>query len=411
MIGAGSRKRGARTPYGKEELKLVHQALRSQRLFRWSGKMVSNFEKEFAQAYGVPYAVASTSGTSAIHVALGALNLNPGDEIITTPITDIGTIIPILAQNAIPVFADIDDRSYNISPVSIEQHITERTKAVIVVHVFGNPCDMDAIMSICRQYNLPVVEDCSQAHVTEYRGNYVGTMGDFGCYSFQESKHLTTGDGGMTITRNSSYYERMQIFADKGFDRNANDDRLTHRFHAPNYRMTELTAAVGLAQLDKVVAVVKRRNQLGSMLTKQLSEVGGVRPAPVTPGGSHAYWSYPLYLEEIDVSVFLKEMEAASVPAAAHMTTPVYFTAESLRSKSTYGSSKCPFTCVNSIYEYDSGLCPKAEGLSKHLVNLWLNENWNEKDVQRTVEAVKRCVKKLTNNGARTPVKHVSMDK
>ena len=382
MLMAGANTKGlVRAPYGREELKLVHQALRSQRLFRWNGKMVAQFEEEFANAYGVPYAVASTSGTSAIHVALGALDIKQGDEIITTPITDMGTIVPILAQGAVPVFADIDD-SYTISPTSIEQRISERTKAIIVVHVFGNPCDMDSIMSIAKRHNLTVVEDCAQIPMTNYKGKFVGTIGEMGCFSFQGSKHLTTGDGGMTITRDSAYGERMRLFADKGFDRNSKD-QIVYRFQAPNYRMNELTAAVGLAQLGKVAAVVKRRNQVGTMLTELLSDVKGVRPAPVTRGGSHAYWAYPLYLEETDVNDFIDKMKAANIPAGAHMTVPVYFKAASLQANDTSAIAS---------RTHDGGRCPQAESLFKHLVIVWVNENWNKEYIQQVVNTIKSSI-------------------
>ena len=134
----------------------------------------------------MPYAVASTSGTAAIHVALGALDLNPGAEVITTPITDLGTIIPIIQQNAIPVFGDVD-ASFNLDPIDLERKITPRTKAIIAVHLFGNPCDMDALIAVARRHRLALIEDCSQAHFAEYRGRLVGTLGDFGCFSFQQS--------------------------------------------------------------------------------------------------------------------------------------------------------------------------------------------------------------------------------
>jgi dTDP-4-amino-4,6-dideoxygalactose transaminase len=373
---------------------LVHRALRSQRLFRWNGAMATEFEERFARAYGVSHAVASTSGTSAIHVALGAMDLNPGEEVITTPITDMGTVIPILCQNAIPIFADINE-TYNISPASIEQRITPRTKAVIVVHIFGNPCDMQAIMAIGKQHKLVVVEDCSQAHMTEYQGRFAGTIGDFGCYSFQESKHMTTGDGGMTITNSQAYYERMKLFADKGCDNRAVNG-LTHKLHAPNYRMTELTAAVGLAQLGKVAKIVERRNFIGSLLTARLSDVDAVTPPPVTPGGRHAYWSYPIYFKNGNASTIVGQLQAEGIPASTHMTKPLYFTAESLRSMTTYGSSQCPFSCVDAKYSYGAGLCPNAESLSGHLVNLWINENWSEKDIDRTAKSIRRIVAQPT---------------
>src|ERR1700694_1854337 len=157
-----------RAPFGAEELRLVYDALRSQNLFYQGGTMVNSFEREFAEAYGVPYATASTSGTAAIHVALGALDLNPGDEVITAPITDAGNIIPILYQNAIPVFADID-HTYNMDPADVLRKISPRTRAIIVVHLFGNPCNMDAMVDIAKRHKIPLIEDCAQAHMAEYK--------------------------------------------------------------------------------------------------------------------------------------------------------------------------------------------------------------------------------------------------
>jgi dTDP-4-amino-4,6-dideoxygalactose transaminase len=351
--------------------------------------MTANFEIQFSHAYQVAYAVASNSGTSSIHTALGVLEINPGDEIITTPITDMGTVIPILSQNAIPVFADIND-NYTIDPKSIKQRMTKRTKAVIAVHTFGNPCDMEQIIDICKDHGVAVIEDCAQAHMTKYKDRYLGSIGDFGCFSFQESKHLTTGDGGMTITNNTQYGYKMRLFADKGVDREIRGHS-AHLFHAPNYRMPELTAAIGIAQLKKVPAVVARRNHLGTMLTDLISDIEGIRPAPVTSGGMHSYWAYPLYLEEIDVETFLNKLRASGISAAAHMSQPVYRTAVHLSKRKAYGNGHCPFSCGNSI-EYADGLCPKAEALSNHLVTIWLTENWSEARILKVSQQIRKIV-------------------
>ena len=297
---------GGRKPFNFEELKLLRAALLSQNLCCIDGQMVSEFERQFSFDYGVPYGVASTSGTAAIHVALGALDLDPGDEVITAPITDMGTIIPILSQGAIPVFADVDG-TLNMAPASVEKCITSRTRAIIVVHLFGNPCDMDAMSAIAKRHNIPLIEDCSQAHWTHYKDRLVGTIGDIGCFSFQQSKHMTTGDGGMTITSNQAYYERMKLFADKGYARKGWGAR-SYLFHAPNYRMTELVGAVGLAQLGKVKAVVEKRRELGEHLTSLLRRIDGVEPAPVTEGARHSYWQYPLYVNGVSAEAFATEM-------------------------------------------------------------------------------------------------------
>ena len=381
-----------RVRFGWEELKLLHHVLLSQNLCRIGGRMVPQFEEEFARMYGVPYAVASTSGTAAIHVALGALDLNPCDEIITAPITDLGTVIPILSQNCIPVFADIDD-TFNIDPADVERKITPRTKAIIAVHLFGNPCNMDALVEVARRHSIPLIEDCAQAHVTEYKGRFVGTIGDIGCFSFQQSKHMTTGDGGMTITSNKVYHERMDLFADKGFARKDWGPR-AYLFHAPNYRMTELVGAVGLAQLRKVRAVVERRHELGQYMSALMWKVQGVKPAPATPGGKHSYWLYPLILEEGDIDQFAQRLREQNVWATpGYIVKPIYSCTESLMAKKTYGSSACPFTChlASQTYEYKEGLCPRAEAALKKLVCLYLDEGWTRERVEQTVEVIAKC--------------------
>lgn len=398
--------------FGAEELKLLHQALISQSLFGVDGKMVGAFEKDFARAYGVPYAVASTSGTAAIHTALGAINLNPGDEVITAPITDLGTIIPIINQGGIPVFADIND-TYNMDPLDVERKITPRTKAIIVVHLFGNPCDMDAMIAVARKHNVVLIEDCSQAHLTEYKGKYVGTIGDIGCFSFQQSKHMTTGDGGMTITNNQKYYEHMKLFVDKGFARKGWGAR-AYMFHGQNYRMNELTAAVGIAQLKKVKNVVKKRHELGEYLTKLLSGINGIRTCPVTPGAVHSYWLYPLYYEGNDLEQFAKILKQEQVLGSIGYTVkPIYLCAESLTVKKTYGNSGYPFTWkdVEKNYEYKEGLCPKAEGTLKHLYCINLNECWTRERIEKTAEGIRKSCLAMHDKAVSPAQKPIDIEK
>jgi len=386
-----------RKPFDAEELKLLTQALLSQNLFGVDGKMVSAFEKEFAKTYGIPYAVASTSGTAAIHTALGALELNPGDEVITAPITDLGTIVPILYQQCIPVFADVDE-TYNMDPQDIERKITSRTKAILVVHLFGNPCDMDAIMKVAKAHHLPVIEDCAQAHVTEYKGRYVGTIGDIGCFSFQQAKHMTTGDGGMTITSNKDYYEKMRLFVDKGYARKGWGSR-AYLFLAPNYRMNELTAAVGLAQLKKVKGVVQKRNELGTYMSHLLIGLQGVVPAPVSKGAQSSYWMYPVYLKNVDTEAVASAMRKERISVLPGYTgKPIYLCSESLVAKKTFGSSQFPFNpkVTDKLYEYKDGLCPRAEDALKHLICILMDESWTKEMVEKTADILKESIKRVT---------------
>ncbi|MBL8014471.1 MAG: DegT/DnrJ/EryC1/StrS family aminotransferase, partial [Candidatus Omnitrophica bacterium] len=385
-----------RKPFGPEELKLLNEALVSQTLFGVDGKMVNSFEKEFAQAYNVPYAVASTSGTAAIHTALGVLDLNPGDEVITAPITDLGTIIPILSLNAIPVFADVD-QSYLMDPKDVERKITPRTRAILVVHLFGNPCNMDAMAAIARKHNVALIEDCAQTHVTQYKGKYVGTIGDIGCFSFQQSKHMTTGDGGMCVTNNKAYYERMKLYVDKGFMRKGWGTR-AYGFHAPNYRMNELTGAVGRAQLKKVKGIVETRHNMGTLMTQLLSDVGDILTAPVTEGAKHSYWLYPIYLKKGELEAFAKSMASAGFWCGAGYTgKPIYLCTESLTAKKTYGTSKFPFDSAfaSKSYDYVPGLCPQAEETLTHLVTMPWDESWGEQKVRKAAAAVKDNILKF----------------
>lgn len=397
----GTRWHKGRTPFNSEELKLLRRALLSQNLFSLEGTMIPAFEKEFALAYDVPYAVASTSGTSAIHTALGALDLNPGDEVITAPITDMGTIAPILYQNAIPVFADIDE-TFNIDPADVKRKITPRTRAIIAVHLFGNPCDMDAMVEIARQHNIPLIEDCAQAQMTEYKGKHVGTIGDIGCFSFMQSKHMTTGEGGMTITSNKSYYERMKFFVDKGYARKGWGPR-AYLFLAPNYRPTELVGAIGLAQLKKVKGVVKKRHELGQYMSELLSHVEGINPAPVTPGALHSYWLYPISVDKsIDNDLLAKAIVKDNVWVSAGYTgKPIYLCSEALSAKKTYGQSQCPFTCkyTDADYEYKEGLCPRAEEALQHLICVPFDESWRKEDIKRAADTISRCIHKFLRQG------------
>jgi len=422
----------ARTPFGDAEIELVTQAIRSQNLFGLGGKMVSEFEKRFCSLYGAKHAVASTSGTAAIHIAIGAVNPEPGDEIITAPITDGGTIVPILYQNAIPVFADIDN-SYNMAPKNVESKTTNRTKAILVVHLFGNPCDMDAMVDIAQRHKVALIEDCSQAHMTEYKGRLLGTIGDFGCFSLQQSKHMTTGDGGVTITSRSDLSERMMLFRDKGWTRKPGWGARSYAFLAPNYRMTELQGAVGIAQTEKVMEVVSARNRLGSLLTCSLQGVPGIEPAPVTEGGKHSYWAYPLRIldwparcslqgvpgiEPAPVTeggkhsywayplrildwparCFAESLSAEGIPAnPGYIGEPIFLCMEALASRTTFGNSHHPLDGCHGgrVPEYSKGMCPQTEEELSRLVVIGISESMSEEDIRDMAGAIRKVAARL----------------
>ena len=202
--------------FTEEEKKLVLSVLESGKVSSIAGKMTRTFEQKFSEYIGTRYALAVSNGTAALHTAIAALGIGAGDEVITTPFSFIATATSILHNNAVPVFADIDLDTFNMDPETIPDKITDRTKAILVVHLAGHPAEMDKIIGIAREYGLKIIEDCAQAIGTEYRGRKVGTFGEIAAFSFYQSKNMTTGEGGMVVTNNDDIYEKARLFINHG---------------------------------------------------------------------------------------------------------------------------------------------------------------------------------------------------
>lgn len=392
----------SRRDIGAEELKEIIDVIWSGQLNRVGGTKVIAFEREFANLYGVKHAIASTSGTAAIHVALGAINPEPCSEIITGPISDIGSVIPILYQNCIPIFADIELGTYGLDPDDVERKITDRTVAVLAIHLFGLCGDMDRLSKICKEHGIYLIEDCSQAHLAEYKGRLAGTIGDFGCFSLQQSKQITCGDGGVTITNNDELADRARLFADKAWPRGGADDR-GYLFLAMNYRMTELQGAVALAQVRKAKDIVARRRRAGDMLTKLLKEIEGVKPPEVPPGSTHSYWLYPFTIDREVLKVrpeeFARALSAEGIPASVgYIKKPLYLF-KVLKEQVTYGSSHCPFDCprYGRKIEYREGDCPNAERILKEIITIPINEFYTEEDINDIFRAISKVANYYRN--------------
>lgn len=379
---------------GEEEERAILEVLRSGSLNRTiiSGGKVEQFERGFEQWLGIDHAVASTSGTSALHLAVAAINPNPGDEIIVTPITDGGSVVPILAQNAVPVFADIDPESWNMDPDSVRANITDRTVAIMVVHLFGRPADMDAMLEISSEFNIPIIEDCSQAYGATWRGKKVGTMGAIGCYSMQQSKHITAGDGGITVTNDPDLARRMRLFSDKGWPRDTNER--THLFLGLNYRMTELQGAVALAQLGKLDGIIASRQQIVNHIQEEVGSLPGLNLQSLPEHATSVHWLFPINVDTskltVDVAGFSKAMGAEGVGVGAGYVRPLYFT-PMLAEGNTYGDSHFPFGSEYStrqFTDYRAGLCPVAESMQASMVTLGINENQTNDDANDIVTAL-----------------------
>jgi len=383
--------------FGPDELALLREVIESGTLNCIRGTQVPAFEAEFAARYGVPYCRAVSSGSAAVHAAIAAIDPEPGDEIITSPITDMGAITPILYQQAIPVFADVDPVSLNVTPETVAARLTRRTRAVVVTHLFGNPCDVPAILRAAP--GIPVIEDCAQAYLASCGGRLTGVMGALGVFSLQQGKHITTGEGGIVITSDPALARRVRLFSDKAWG--YGDPAPDHYFLALNYRMTELQGAVARAQLRKLDAIVESRVRAAAQLTALLADLPGLTlPAPA-PGCVHTYWRYAI---SVDPEVIRGGAEAmgAAIAEDGIRCQPRYirklaFECELFARQRTYGESRWPFSLrpdgPNPPWErrFYPGA---ARGLDRILVLPW-NEKYTAEHVEFIASALRRAVRKL----------------
>lgn len=388
---------------GEEELALLAEAIRSGTLTSTKGAYVKRLEEAFASTLGIEYAYACSSGTSAIHTAVAALDPEPGDEIITSPITDMGALTPILYQGAIPVFADVDPQTYNLTAATIAPCLSPRTKAIIVTHLFGNPCPMEAIMALARAHNIPVIEDCAQAFLARYHENFVGTIGTIGCFSLQQGKHMTTGEGGLVVTQDPALARRMFLFINKAWG--YGDAQPDHYFLALNSRMSELQGAVAVAQLPKLGAVVEQRQTLAAQFRQHLQALRGITLPQVTPGGVHVYWRYCVRVDPQQVrggttaaADLLRERGISAAPR--YIQKPAFMCAV-FQQQRTFGRSRYPFTLARpeAVHYAPERFPGTFEALDKVLVLPW-NERYTTAHVHYIAQALQETVAHLSERVA-----------
>lgn len=277
----------------KEGRENVEEALRSGWVSS-AGKYIGKFEEEFAKYIGVKYAVTTTSGMSALHLAAVAIGLSPNDEVIVPAFTMGAPWLAVLYTGAKPVFVDCERETFNMEPSLIEEKITSRTKAILVVHVYGHPADMDPIMKIAKKHKLIVIEDAAEAHGAEYKGRKVGSIGDFGCFSFYANKIITTGEGGMVVTNNKKYAEELRRLKDYYF---STKKRFIHDKIGFNYRMTNMQAGLGLGQLKHVNEYIQKKEKMASLYKKYLSGIPGINLPVTKPGCTNVYWMYAVTVD------------------------------------------------------------------------------------------------------------------
>ena len=383
---------------GDDELALLAQTIASGTLNSTKGTMVAAFERALARTIGVEHVIACASGSAAVHCAIAALNPEPGDEIVTTAITDMGALAPILYQGAIPVFADVDPRTCNVTAETVAARITPRTRAIVATHLFGNPCDMPALRALADERGLMLIEDSAQAYLATSGGRAVGTWGDVACFSLQQGKHITTGEGGFVATNDDALARRMFLFVNKAWG--YGDPQPDHYFLALNYRLTELQGAVGLGQLPKLEGCVAARQATAAALTEQLRGVAGIAPPFIADGATHAYWKYIVMVDPAQVpggsvalGAKLKERGIASAPR--YIQKPAFQCAV-FRDRTTFGTSGWPFTLADpAAVDYDPARFPGTfRALEQVLVLPW-NERYTEEHVAFIASALREAVSEL----------------
>lgn len=269
------------------------------------GPFVPEFEERFAKYLRAKRAVSTQSGTAAIHIALYELGIGPGDEVIVPVLTFIATVNPIMYVGATPVFVDVNSRTWNINPEEVEKAITPKTRAIIPVHLYGNPCDMDALMDISKRYGIPIIEDATESLGAKYKGRYTGTFGKFGCFSFNGNKTITTGGGGMVVTEDKEAAEHIKFLANQARD-------VRKGYYHPeigfNYRMTNLEASLGLAQFERLEEFLEKKKKFKEIYEEIFSNVKGVEIQKEYEGAESSWWLTSILLGD-DISMSVEELQ------------------------------------------------------------------------------------------------------
>lgn len=376
--GAGGRSFDARV------MELLAEVIASGTLTATKGAVTPRFEQQFADLLGVRHAIACASGSAAVHAAVAALELEPGDEVITTAVTDMGALTPLLYQGLIPVFADVDRTTGNVTPETVSAVRSDRTRAVIVTHLFGNPADVGGIRSAMGE-GVTVIEDAAQAFLASRGGQRVGTLGDVGCFSFQQGKHITAGEGGIVVTDDDGLAHEIRLFVNKSWP--YGESQPDHRKLGLNYRTTELHSAVLLAQLPRLPEFVAHRRRLAEQLSAGLASVPGlVTPAPA-PGAEHAYWRYPLVMDQAvvpdGVTRLARRLRSRGIPAAPRYIGKPAFRCGIFVDARTLGSSSWPLSLARpEARDYDAARFPGTFAFLESVLVLPWNEKFEEVHVE-----------------------------
>ena len=388
-INGGKPVRDKLLPYGhqwidEEDVKAVTEVLRSDWITQ--GPKVAEFEKEFASYVDARYAVAVNSGTAALHAACFAAQIKKGDEAITSPITFAASANCVLYQGGMPVFADIDADTLNIDPVEIKKKITKKTKALIPVDFTGLPVDLEKILEIAKDNNLVIIEDASHALGATYKGSKIGSISDMTIFSFHPVKHITTGEGGMIITNNKEYYERLKLFRTHGITKDK--DKLLN-YNGPwyyemqelgyNYRLTDFQCALGLSQLKKIDRIIQRRREIVKKYNYEFKDMPEIKIPQINPVDSNPAWH--IYMIQLSLErLKVERREIFEALRAENIGVNVHYIPVHLQ----------PY--YQKRFGYHSGNFPKAENYYSRAITLPVFPKMSDKDIDDVVKAAKKVI-------------------
>ncbi len=351
-----------------EEIEAVTEVLKSGMLAQ--GSKVEEFQNEFAKYSEAKHGIATSSGTTALHTALVAAGVEKGDEVITTPFTFAATSNSVLYSEATPVYADINPRTFNLDPEKIEEKITDKTKAILPVHLYGQPADMDPILEIAEKHDLKVIEDAAQAHGSTYKGKKIGSIGDLGCFSFYPTKNMTTGEGGMVTTNDDELAEKASMIRAHGESKRYEQSLLGY-----NYRMTDIAASIGLVQLKSIDKFNAKRNENAKYLSEGLADVDGITTPCVDKNVCHVFHQYTIRVSK-DRDGFKQFLTDNEIGTGVHYPIVLY---------------KQPYYQNLGI----TGNCPEAELAAQQVISLPVHPSLTCEELDTIIDTIKKGSEEL----------------
>ncbi|MCW5874834.1 MAG: DegT/DnrJ/EryC1/StrS family aminotransferase [Anaerolineales bacterium] len=357
---------------GEDEIEAVVDALRKGEVSGTFGKYIEDFENEFASYVGCKHGITVNSGTSALHLAVAALDLQPGDEVLVSSSTNIATALAALHNGAVPVPVDSEATTWNLDLDLIESLITPRTKAIIPVHLYGHPVDMDRLMEIANKHNLIVIEDCAESHGATVRGRMTGSFGHMACFSFYANKVITTGEGGMITTNDHAFAERVKLLRNLAFTQ----PRFKHELAGFNFRMPGFVAALGLAQFRKIDHIVEQKRRVAHRYNEKLKDVPGIHLPAELDWAKNVYWMYGIVVDPLQFGIDRNKLVEAL--AESGIQTRTFF---------------CPMNqqpVLEKMQGFRDVQCPVADSLWEN--GLYLPSTWNLSD--ETIDLISDAIRR-----------------